>query len=69
MGEEVLRQLKDDYGTKLVAHPIRTSSSFARAQQQEKSVFEISKARNVQSDYDFFIRTLLRLNPANQQLI
>ncbi len=69
MGDEVLRQLKDDYGTKLVAHPIRTSSSFARAQQQEKSVFEISKARNVQSDYDFFIRTLLRLNPANQQLI
>ena len=67
MCEEVFEQLKDNYGARLVGQPIRTSSSFARAQQRGISVFDISRAKNVQGDYNFFIRTLLNLNPENHQ--
>ena len=67
MSEVVLNDLKNRYGNKLIAQPIRTSSSFAQAQEQLKTVFDISKAKKVQADYNFATCTLLNLIPAGMQ--
>ena len=67
MSEMVFNDLKNRYGNKVIAQPIRTSSSFAQAQEQGKTVFDISKAKKVQADYSFATRTLLNLIPERMQ--
>jgi cellulose biosynthesis protein BcsQ len=67
MSESVFNDLKSRYGNQLIAQPIRTSSSFAQAQEQGKTVFDISKAKKVQADYSFATRALLNLIPESMQ--
>jgi chromosome partitioning protein len=65
MSESVLADLKQRYGDRVIAQPIRTSSYFAQAQERNRTVFDFPKAKKAQLDYDFAVRAMLHLNPNN----
>ena len=65
MSESVLADLKQRYGDRVIPQPIRTSSYFAQAQEQNRTVFDFPKAKKPQLDYDYAVRTMLHLNPGN----
>ena len=62
MSMEVFSDLQERYGDRVICRPIRTSSNFAKALDERKTVFEISSAKNAQNDYDYLTRILLNLS-------
>ena len=67
--EATLARLRSEHGEQLIPTPIRTTTEFAKASSQGKTVFANNGRIGAKTDYDACLRYLMNMTTASEELI